>query len=584
MNIKEALTQIVSSAFSQCGYEARLGGVAESARPDLCQYQCNGALAAAKQAKKKPIIIAEEITSCLENDDRFSKIETAPPGFINITLSDKYLAGLLNTMSGDSRLGIRKAEVKTVVVDYGGPNVAKPLHVGHLRSAIIGQSLCNLARFLGYNVISDVHLGDWGLQMGLVISEVELRQPNLPYFNAEYNGEYPKEPPITEEELSEIYPAAASRAKTYSEFAARASRATVELQDGLPGYRKLWEHIREISISSLKRDYSRLGVSFDKWLGESDAGKYVPKVLGLLDEKGLLADSDGAKVVEVALAEDREPMPPMIVVKSDGGDNYAITDLASLLQRRSDWNPDECWYIVDNRQTLHFKQVFRAACLAGLFTQSQCTHYGFGTMNGKDGKPYKTRDGGVMRLSELIASVTASARAKVELSSVEMSEQEMADAARQIGVAALKVGDMINHRSKDYIFDIERFLATDGRTGPYLQYTTVRIRSVLKKAEASGFIPGEILAPQSQTERALGLALLTLPDTLSRALNEKAPNIICEAMFSIAGELNRFYFENKIISCPDSSIRSSWLGLLDLTRKALELLLGIIGIEVPRSM
>jgi arginyl-tRNA synthetase len=577
MNILSALTQTLSAAFERCGYHAAYGAVTVSNRPDLCHYQCNGALPAAKKAKKNPLDIAGEVAALLKEDGRFASVETAPPGFINLRLSGTELASLAKGMAADGRLLLPLMKRRTILVDYGGPNTAKPLHVGHLRSAIIGESLCRLARFMGHNVIGDIHLGDWGLQMGLVIAEMERR-------GLDAGG-------VTSEDLSEIYPAASALSKTDASFAQRAAELTAKLQQGDEGIRALWKKLRECSMEDQKRSYDFLGVSFDYWYGESDAEPYVPRVMEILRGRGLLRESDGALVVDVALPDDKEPMPPMIVQKANGADIYGTTDLGTLLQRREDFAPDEVWYVTDNRQAFHFKQLFRCAKLAGLLSQDgkeiTCLHLPFGTMNGKngkDGKPYKTRDGGVMRLDDLIGTVTSNALCKVSESDVPMTESERAEAARKLGVAALKVGDMQNHRTKDYIFDMERFLSSEGKTGPYLQYTAVRIRSVLAKAKDAGFAAGEILPPETDAERDLLLSFPLVSDALLRAFADKAPSVICEVLFDISARFNRFYFEHKIIQCPDDALRASRLALLELTDRILAALLNILGVEVPSGM
>lgn len=584
MTIRQVLSDILCNAFEQCGYSRDYGMVTVSNRPDLCQYQCNGSMAAAKLYKKSPIMIANEIVSTLKDNAYFSSIDAVAPGFININLADDKLSMHMNDMAADNRLLLPVMEPRTIVVDFGGPNVAKPLHVGHLRSAIIGDSLCKLARFLGHNVIGDVHLGDWGLQMGMVIAEINRTQPDLVYFDPDYTGEYPEESPVTVDELNTLYPAASALAKRDEGFAAKAAQATVELQDGHRGYLALWKHVWNVSVADLKKNYETLGVHFDKWLGESDADEYIPQVMKILTERGLLRESEGAMVVDVALPDDKEPMPPMLIVKSNGGDIYGTTDLGTILQRMQDWKPDEIWYVVDNRQALHFKQVFRCAALAGMLDGMQCLHIGFGTMNGKDGKPYKTRDGGVMRLSDMIDTVTSNALQKTSESGVVFDDDDKLAVSKTVGIAAMKIGDMINHRTKDYIFDMERFLASEGKTGPYLQYTAVRIKSVLAKARSSNERFGEILPPLTTTERELMLTLASVPEALLRAYDEKAPNILCEALFVITSVFNRFYFENKILVCPDPERRASWLSLLELTHKMLKQLLDIIGIEVPDRM
>jgi arginyl-tRNA synthetase len=564
MNILTDLTQTLSAAFEKCGYDPSYGAVTVSNRPDLCHYQCNGALPAAKAHKKNPLVIAGEVAEQLRGDERFASAETAPPGFINMRLSDQYLAALA------ADLQFPALERKTIVVDYGGPNTAKPLHVGHLRTAIIGESLCRLARFLGHNVIGDIHLGDWGLQMGLVFAEMDARGLSAD--------------DVTAGDLTEIYPAASAKSKSDTAFAAKAAALTASLQRGDPELRGLWQKLRDISVADQRRSYDILGVSFDHWYGESDAEPYVPRVMDILRERDLLRESDGALVVDVALPGDKEPMPPMIVQKTNGADVYGTTDLGTVLQRKEDFDPGEIWYVVDSRQSFHFKQVFRAAELAGLLDKTKLLHIAYGTMNGKDGKPYKTREGGVMRLNDLIETVVGGARRKVDGSDIPMTGEERAEAAHKLGMAALKVGDLQNHRTKDYVFDMERFLSSEGKTGPYLQYTVVRIRSVLTKAREAGCIAGAILPPPTDAERDLMLALPLVSDALLRAFADKAPSAVCEILFDIAGRFNRFYFEHKIIQCPDEALRASRLALLELTDRVMTALLDILGVEIPSHM
>ena len=574
--LRLALSAITCEAFEQLGYDRRYGVITLSDRPDLCQFQCNGALAAAKQYKKSPLLIAKEIVDSIKNDDAFSIVEAVPPGFINLNVTDALLSGVVNRMAEDSRLLPPTMDPLTIVVDFGGPNVAKPLHVGHLRSAIIGDSLCRLSRFLGHTVIGDVHLGDWGLQMGLVIAEIKRSNPELHYFDPDFAGEYPQTPPVTLDELNTLYPEASARAKSDEAFAMDAADITVELQDKRRGYYALWESIRTVSVDDLKGNYEALGVHFDKWLGESDADPYIPQVIRHLTERNLLEESNGAMIVHVASPEDSEPMPPMLIVKSNGGDIYGTTDLGTLLQRMLDWKPDEVWYVVDNRQALHFKQVFRCAALAGITNGTKCLHIGFGTMNGKDGKPYKTRDGGVMRLSDMIETATNNAYLKVSESPSIIQAEEKTSVAKAVGIAALKIGDLLNHRSKDYVFDMDRFLAAEGKTGPYLQYTAVRIKSVLQKAQLAELDLGQILPPSTDIERELMLSLTSVSEALLRAYEDKAPSVICEALFDVAGVYNRFYYESKILSCPDTAQRASWLALSDLTLRILNQLLDLL--------
>ena len=466
MTIKQVLSDIICNAFIKCGYNSDFGVVTTSNRPDLCQFQCNGSMAASKLYKKAPMIIANEIVEILKHNEFFSLIDAVAPGFININITDAALAKFINDTAYDERMLLPLMEARTIVVDYGGPNVAKPLHVGHLRSAIIGDSLCRLARFLGHTVIGDVHLGDWGLQMGMVIAKIKRTHPDLVYFDPDYNGGYPEKSPVTVDDLNVLYPAASAQAKKDEIFAAEAAQATVELQNRRRGYLALWKQIWDVSVADLNKNYETLGVHFDNWLGESDADEYIPQVLEILKDHELLRESDGAMVVDVALPDDKEPMPPILIVKSNGGDIYGTTDLGTLLQRLQEWSPDEIWYVVDNRQALHFKQVFRCAALAGILNGTECLHIGFGTMNGKDGKPYKTRDGGVMRLSDMIETVTSNALLKADESDVIFNSDDKLATAKIVGIAAMKIGDMINHRTKDYIFDMERFLASEGKNRP----------------------------------------------------------------------------------------------------------------------
>lgn len=588
LTLRQTLTALVSKAFADCGYDESLGAVTVSNRPDLCQFQCNGALAAAKQYKKNPAIIANEVAEKLQGEPMLAKAEFVPPGFLNLDVADSYLTERTRAMAQDARLNLPQAASPfSIVVDYGGPNVAKPLHIGHLRTAIIGESLVRLSRFLGHNVVGDVHLGDWGLQMGLIIAGLRDRQPELCYFDESFAGPYPTEPPVTLDDLNELYPASSARSKTDEAFKAEAQKATGELQNGRPGYVALWKHFLSLSVTDLKKSYAKLDVKFDKWLGESDAAPYVDEMLGILKEKNLSYLSDGALIVDVAQEDDDEEIPPIIISKSDGSQLYGTTDLATILQRQRDFAPDEIWYVVDNRQAMHFKQVFRCAHMAKLVPdETKLLHVGFGTMNGKDGKPYKTRDGGVMRLSDLITTVTNAAREKMATSdtAASLSEEEAAACAEKIGIAALKIGDLINHRTKDYVFDLDRFLASEGKTGPYLQYAAVRIHSVLEKAKAQGFTPGELLPPASETERALMLSLASVGDTLLRAFYDRAPNGICEALFELAGLFNRFYYENKILTNPDAAQRDSWLALISVTEKMIALLLSLLAIQVPEKM
>lgn len=579
--ITKALTDIVTAAFVKCGYPEASGVVTPSDRLDLCQFQCNGAFAAAKAYRKAPIAIASEVAEVLGGEEIFAKAEAVKPGFLNLTLSDDYMLSLAAGIDSDKFCGVPQADKQEkIVIDYGGPNVAKPLHIGHLRSAIIGESLKRLARACGCTVYSDVHLGDWGLQIGLVIAELSERYPDWKCFSEDFK-ESDGVPPLSAELLCEVYPFASKKSKEDDVFKAKAHTATFELQSGRAGYIALWKEILRVSIADLKSNYEKLGVDFDYWYGESDADKYIPELMKILEDKHLSRESDGALVVDVAKEDDKAPMPPVIVRKSDNSSIYATTDLATIIQRNRDFAPDKIWYVVDNRQELHFTQVFRCARLAQLVPDStELEFLGFGTMNGSDGKPYKTRDGGVMRLSDLIETVTNASLERLKDSALVAGEDREAY-ARKIGMAAIKFGDLINHRSKDYVFDLDKFMSTDGKTGVYLLYTVSRINSIMKKAE--GITP-RLTGVYSEAERSLILKMIMTGDVIEHAMTEKAPNYICENAYQLAVAFSSFYHENHIISEPDENKRSSWLALAALTRKMIVKHLDILGIEPVENM
>ena len=580
--ITKILTSVVSDVFAACGYESRLGGVTASDRPELCQFQCNGAFGAAKTAHKPPFVVAEEIAEKLRGDDRFEKVEVARPGFLNLTLSDAWLTELVNASAADGCDGVPSLLAgERILVDYGGANVAKPLHIGHLRSAIIGESLKRLALACGAEAIGDVHLGDWGLQIGLVLAELSERYPDRRCFAPDFDAA--KDPVETTDvnELSEVYPFASARSKTDKAFSEKAHAMTKELQAGRAGYLAVWKEILRVSVADLKKNYDALNVHFEWWKGESDSEAYVPELLRILEDKHLLYESCGAKVVDVVEETDKNPMPPVIIKKSDDSNIYATTDLATILQRERDFHPDRIWYVVDNRQSLHFTQVFRCARLAGLVpARTELAHCGFGTMNGKDGKPYKTRDGGVMRLEDLIRTVEDAAYEKLS-SSDYVSEADKRETARRVGVAAVKFGDLINQRSKDYIFDLEKFLSFEGKTGTYLLYTVTRIRSILRRVgEGKETVSGVY----SDSERELYLRLLLTGESYARAVEEKAPNYICENAYALATAFSRFYHENRILDEPDEAKRASWIGLISIVRRFLVKALDILAIEPVENM
>ena len=586
--LADKLTGMFTEAFESAGYDGIYGEVRVSDRPDLCQFQCNGALAAARQYRTNPRQIAQHVVDSVSAPDVFDGLTLAGPGFINIVLQDDFIAAHIQDVCEDDRLG---CEVVTtpgkILVDYGGPNVAKPLHVGHLRAAIIGESIVRICRFVGHEVIGDVHLGDWGLQMGLIIEGLRDRQPGLPYFDDGYTGPYPEAPPVTIGDLEELYPQASEREKSDPVFADTARQATVELQAGRPGFRALWKHFRDVSVDDLRQSYELLNIHFDLWLGESDTQDRVHGLIERLKSEGFARESRGALVVEVDDPEDKEPIPPLMLEKTDGAVLYGTTDLATIDQRIEEFRPDYILYVVDNRQQHHFRQVFKAACKTGVAPAStRLEHNGFGTMNGKDGKPFKTREGGVMKLKDLIELVTGHAMARIEtIESVrEYDEDEKAQIARIVGVAALKYADLMNHRTKDYVFDLERFSSFEGRTGPYILYAAVRIKSVLRRAGERRLQPGRIMAPRSESERNLDLKLTELPAVVDLAFETRAPNHLCEYAFQLATAYNRFYHTNHILNEEDADRRASWLALSGFTLRVLERVLDLLGIEVPRRM
>ena len=582
----EKILDIISSkmqqAFQDAGFEASYGRVTVSNRPDLCEYQCNGALAAAKQYKCAPIQIANAVAEKLPADD-FSMIDAVMPGFINLKLSDSFLQSYLEQMRTAEDFGVEKQGTgKTVVVDYGGPNVAKPLHIGHLRSAIIGESMKRLYKFFGYNTIGDIHLGDWGLQMGLIIAELHNRQPELCYFDENYTGEYPAEAPFTLAELEEIYPAASAKKKDDEAFAEKAHTATFELQNGRPGYRALWQHIMRLSLADMRRIYDNLDVHFESWLGESDADPYIPAMVQDLKDRGLAVQSEGAWVIPVAEETDKKEVPPCILVKSDGSAIYATTDLATMVQRMQDFKPDKIFYITDKRQSLHFEQVFRAAKKSGIVPENvELEHLGFGTMNGADGKPFKTREGGVMRLERLIGEMTDFVRAKVVENKI-VAESEVEDTTRKIAMAALKYGDLSNQPTKDYVFDMDRFAAFEGNTGPYILYTIVRIKSILAKYGAWENL--SIQPAANGYAKELMLAITTLAPNLENALSSASPNLICAYIYELAGCVNKFYHETRILSEEDADLKAGYIALIALAKGVLERCIELLGFCAPEKM
>ena len=579
--ILDIITAKMQQAFQDAGYDASFGRVTVSNRPDLCEYQCNGALAAAKQYKCAPIMIAKAVAEKLDAAD-YSMVDAVMPGFINLKLSDAFLKNYLEEMRTAPDFGVAKpGEGKTIVVDYGGANVAKPLHIGHLRPAIIGEALKRLHKFLGYHTIGDIHLGDWGLQMGLIIAELHERQPDLPYFDPDFTGEYPAESPFTLSELEEIYPTASSK-KSDPVFAEKAHTATFELQQGRRGYRAIWDHIMGVSLPDLHRLYDLLDVHYEKWLGESDADPYIPAMVEDLKNRGIAVQSEGAWVVPVAEETDKKEVPPMILVKSDGSAIYATTDLATMVQRVQDWNPHKMLYVTDKRQNLHFEQVFRAAKKSGIVSaETELAHVGHGTMNGKDGKPFKTRDGGTLRLEQLINDMTDFVRAKVVENRI-VGEDEVEATTAKIALAALKYGDLSNQPTKDYNFDLERFAAFEGNTGPYILYTIVRIKSILSRYGAWENLP--IQAPANGEAKDLMLTITKFGPTMEAALTAAAPNMICAYIYELAGCVNKFYHETPILKEEHEELKAGHIALIGLAKNILETCIHILGFEAPEKM
>lgn len=589
--IIDVLQEVMEGGFEQAGYDKKFGFVTVSNRPDLCQYQCNGAMAAAKQYKMAPFQIAEKVVEAVKENDIFEKIEMVKPGFINITVSGKLLVDFGKAMMTEEKFGIPAPEKEhTVVIDYGGANVAKPLHVGHLRPAIIGESVKRICRFMGDKVIGDVHLGDWGLQIGLIINEVRHRQPELPYFDADFTGEYPKEAPFTISDLEQIYPHASGYAKEHEDYMQEAQQITAQLQEGHPGYIALWQHILSVSIEDLKKNYDKLDVHFDLWKKESDAQPYIPDMVEKMKADGLAYMSEGALVVDVTEEGDKKELPPCLIVKSNGASLYATTDLATIVEREKLFQPDEIIYLADKRQSLHFTQVFRVAKKAKITRpEVGLVFIGFGTMNGKDGKPFKTRDGGVLRLQALREQINEEVYKKM-MENRDYEETEAREISETVGLAALKYGDLSNQASKDYIFDIERFASFEGNTGPYILYTIVRIKSLLAKYSQNGGSVTEkgeaekLMTPDSRSEINLYLTLAKFGDMMEAAYNEKAPHKICQFIYELSENFNHFYHENSILANENEEQKASYIQLLILVKNVLEQCIDLLGFQAPEKM
>ena len=585
--ILELISEEMQEAFEKAGYEKTLGRVTISNRPDLCEYQCNGAMAGAKQYKKAPIMIANEVAANLSDSKVFASVEAVMPGFLNLKVKESFLTSYLQEMNDTDKFGLEKPhKPMKVVVDYGGANIAKPLHVGHIRSAVIGESVKRILRYCGHEVIGDVHLGDWGLQMGLVITELKERKPDLVYFDESYEGEYPTEAPFTISELEELYPTASKKSKEDAEYKAKAMDVTFKMQSGVRGYRAVWKHILNVSVADLKKNYGSLNVDFDLWKGESDVHDLIPSMVKYMKDNGYAHESEGALVVDVKEDTDTKEIPPCMILKSDGAALYNTTDLATIMDRMENIGPDKIIYLTDKRQELYFEQVFRCARKTKLVKpETELKWIGFGTMNGKDGKPFKTRDGGVMRLEVLIKETTDEMYRKIT-ENHDLPVEEAEETAKLIALSALKYGDLSNQASKDYVFDIDRFTSFEGDTGPYILYTIVRIKSILNKyKEQGGDIAGlKLMDAQNASEKDLMMQLVGFNTVMESACEEVAPHKICAYIYDLANAFNRFYHETKILSEENEERKSGLIALLVLTKNVLETCIDVLGFSAPDRM
>ncbi|MCR4637219.1 MAG: arginine--tRNA ligase [Butyrivibrio sp.] len=587
--ILDLISKEVSDAFEAAGYDKALGKCGVSNRPDLCEFQCNGAMAGAKQYHKAPFMIADEVAAKLSGNEMFEKVDSVKPGFLNLTLSREFVRSYIVKMLHEKRFGVDlPGHEPTIVLDYGGPNVAKPLHVGHLRSAVIGESLKRILRYTGNKVVGDVHLGDWGLQMGLIITELKLQKPDLPYFDESYTGSYPKEPPFTLSELETIYPLASGKSKEDEAYKAAALEATKKLQDGDRGYRALWHHILNVSVSDLKKNYKNLNVDFDLWWGESTVHDIIPSMVDYFKDNGYAHESQGALVIDVTREDDAKELPPCIVLKSDGAALYATTDLATIRKRMDEYHPDAIYYVADKRQTLHFTQVFRSAHISKLvMPETDLQFVGFGTMNGSDGKPFKTRQGGVMRLESLISEIDEKMYSRIKEGNADISDEEARKTSHQVALAALKYGDLSNQPSKDYIFDIDKFTSFEGDTGPYLLYTIVRIKSILAKYEEQSGKKAKdacLAVSGSDNEKALCLALTGFAEAVESAAKELMPNRICAYIYGLSNAFNSFYHETRILAEEDEAKKESYIALLYNTLRIMETGIDLLGFDAPERM
>lgn len=585
--ILDLISEEMQQAFAAAGYDAELGRVTVSNRPDLCEYQCNGAMAGAKKYHKAPIMIANDVAEKLSDSKVFAEVQAVAPGFLNLKIKNSFFTDYLKEMEKADKFGLDKPEKPMkIVVDYGGANIAKPLHVGHIRSAVIGESVKRILRYCGHEVIGDVHLGDWGLQMGLVITELKERKPDLVYFDDSFTGEYPTEAPFTISELEELYPTASKKSKEDPEYKAKAMDVTFKMQSGVRGYRAIWKHILNVSVADLKKNYGSLNVDFDLWKGESDVHDIIPGMVEYMKKEGYAHESEGALVVDVKEDTDTKEIPPCMILKSDGASLYNTTDLATIMDRMENIHPDEIIYLTDKRQELYFVQVFRCARKTGLVKPETILKWiGFGTMNGNDGKPFKTRDGGVMRLEVLIRETTEEMYRKIT-ENHELSEEEAKNTAKLIALAALKYGDLSNQASKDYVFDLDRFTSFEGDTGPYILYTIVRIKSILNKYKEQGGSPdtAELMDAVSASEKDLMMQLAGFKSTMESAGAELAPHKICAYIYDLANAFNRFYHETRILAEEDEKRKEGLIALLVLTKEIMETCIDVLGFSAPDRM
>lgn len=583
----DLISQEMQGAFEAAGYDSALGKVTLSNRPDLCEYQCNGAMAGAKIYKKAPVMIAKDVAEKCRESRIFSSVEAVAPGFLNLKVQESFVKDYLAGMRGEDKFGLEMPEKPAkIIVDYGGPNVAKPLHVGHLRPAIIGESIKRIARYAGHDVTGDIHMGEWGLQMGLIITELRERKPELVYFDDSYTGEYPKEPPFTLSELEELYPTASAKSKEDEQYKKNAMEATYELQSGKRGYHALWQHIMDVSVPDLKENYKRLEVDFDLWKGEADVQGLIPDMVEYMKKEGYAYISEGALVVDVKEETDTKEIPPCMILKSDGASLYNTTDLATIIDRMKEYHPDRIIYVADKRQNLYFEQVFRCARKTGLVEpQTELLHIGFGTMNGKDGKPFKTRDGGVMRLESLIKEINEEMYRKIT-DNRQVEEEEARKTAEVVALSAIKYGDLSNQAAKDYIFDIDKFTSFEGDTGPYILYTIVRIKSILSKIKEQGIsLEGtSIREARSEAEKELMLEITGFNAMVETAYAESAPHKVCAYIYNLANAFNHFYHETKIVTEENEEKKDGWIALLLLTRDILEDCIGMLGFSAPERM